>query len=82
MQFKWKHKKHVPADDRLHLGFVAQEVEEVVPEAVTQGRDGTYLMAYDALVPLLVEAVKEQQSAIQALEKKVLELAKQLEKRK
>lgn len=53
--------------DGYRLGFVAREVAQVVPEAVKIMPDSTGSIAYDALVPLLVEAVKEQQEQIDAL---------------
>ncbi|HMY72776.1 MAG TPA: tail fiber domain-containing protein, partial [Blastocatellia bacterium] len=43
------------------LGFIAQEVEQVLPEAVHKTADGMYGMNYSAIIPLLVEAIKEQQ---------------------
>ncbi|MBA3810571.1 MAG: tail fiber domain-containing protein [Caulobacteraceae bacterium] len=52
------------------IGFVAQEVETVVPEAVTRpasGSNGTYGVKEGSLVPLLVEAIKEQQTQIDQL---------------
>jgi hypothetical protein len=42
-----------------HVGFVAQEVKEAIPEAVTQTREGTLAVDYTRIIPLLVEAVKE-----------------------
>jgi len=53
--------------DGYRLGLVAQQVERVVPEAVKIMQDSTKAIAYDDLVPLLVEAVKEQQQQIDAL---------------
>lgn len=52
----------------MHLGFSAQAVQSVVPEAVyyTAQRDH-YGVSYGSLVPLLVEALKEQQVQIEAL---------------
>jgi hypothetical protein len=51
------------------IGFIAQEVEQVVPEIVT--RDNTKeeyrSVKYDKLVALLVEAIKEQQKQIDSL---------------
>ncbi|MDB5274605.1 MAG: hypothetical protein JWO58_2972 [Chitinophagaceae bacterium] len=47
-----------------NLGFIAQEVLQVVPEAVQSDSNGFYSMNYDAIIPLLVEAVKEQQQII------------------
>jgi hypothetical protein len=51
-------------DDGRHIGFIAQDVEDVVPEAVTVGSDGTYSMRYQEIIPILVEAIKEQQRTI------------------
>lgn len=44
---------------RTHLGVIAQEVETVFPEAVTTKPDGYKAVDYPALVPVLIEAVKE-----------------------
>ena len=46
------------------IGFVAQELEEVLPELVRKDEAGYYAVNYDGLVPVLVEAVKEQQDEI------------------
>lgn len=52
------------------IGFVAQEVEAVVPEAVSRpkaGTDDVYSMQTSSLLPVLVEAIKEQQREIEQL---------------
>jgi hypothetical protein len=41
------------------VGFIAQEVEEVLPELVSTGKDGFKSVQYANIVPILVEAVKE-----------------------
>ena len=50
------------------LGLIAQEVEDVVPEVVSSDDAGYRMVAYSSLVPLLIEAIKEQQEQIQRLE--------------
>jgi len=51
-----------------HYGFIAQEVKDIVPEAVEYNEEtGLYSMSYTALIPILVEAVKEQQKQIDEL---------------
>ncbi len=40
-------------------GFIAQEVQDAYPEAVTEGQDGYLGIMKDALVPVLVKAVQE-----------------------
>jgi hypothetical protein len=49
-----------------HLGLIAQDVELVAPEAVSE-HDGVKSVAYGNLVGLLVEAIKEQQIQIEDL---------------
>lgn len=49
---------HYTLDGKPSVGFLAQEVEKVVPEAVSV-INGTYAIDYSKIIPLLVEAVKE-----------------------
>jgi hypothetical protein len=42
-----------------HTGLVAQEVLEVLPEAVHKDKEGYYSLAYGNMIGLLVQAVKE-----------------------
>lgn len=59
-------------DENLHLGFSAQDLEQVVPEAVEYFPTmDQYGVSYGALVPVLVEAIKEQQTQIDTLQKQL-----------
>ena len=53
--------------DRTKLGLIAQEVELIVPEVVRTGDDGIKSIEYQNLVPLLIEAIKDQQKQINDL---------------
>ncbi len=53
------------------LGFLAQDVEKVLPELITTAKDGLKSVAYASFVPLLVEAIKAQQAEITALKAQV-----------
>jgi len=55
---------------RRHLGLIAQDVKEVVPEAVDAiGENNKYLgVNYNALIGLLVEAMKEMHLRVEQLE--------------
>jgi len=55
----------------FRLGFIAQAVEKVCPEAVKNMPDGTKAMSYTDLIPVLVEAIKEQQVQIDFLQEKI-----------
>ena len=60
------------------LGFIAQEVEKIVPEIVSKDNtaDAYRSVKYDKLVALLVEAIKEQQKQIDSLKIKVNKLSR------
>ena len=49
------------------IGFIAQEVQEVLPEVVFRGADGYLSVDYSKITPVLVEAVKAQESKISEL---------------
>ncbi len=78
--FNWNQKafpeKDFGAQDEL--GFIAQEVEKIVPEIVIKDKtkDEYRSVKYDKLVALLVEAIKEQQKQINSLKYKVNKLSK------
>lgn len=55
------------SDSGRHIGLIAQEVEEVVPEVVSTDANGMKSLAYANLVAVLIEAVKEQQKQIDML---------------
>jgi hypothetical protein len=53
--------------DKKQVGFIAQEVEEVLPDIITKGEDGMLGMKTESIIPYLVKAVQEQQAEIEAL---------------
>ena len=59
-----------------HSGVSAQEVQKILPEAVCPApADDKYLtVKYDKLIPLLIEAIKEQNETIQKLEQRIKHL--------
>jgi hypothetical protein len=62
--------------DKRTLGFIAQEVEKILPEIVQTENtaEGYKSVQYDKVVALLVEAIKEQQKQINQLKKQVKKL--------
>jgi len=48
-------------------GVIAQDVIEVLPEVTTTRDDGYMAVKYEKMVPLLIEAIKEQQTQINQL---------------
>jgi hypothetical protein len=61
------------------LGFIAQELQQVVPEAVIEGADGVYAVNYNALTPLVIEGMKQQQGNIDVQNKQITEQQKRIE---
>ena len=53
------------------VGVIAQEVLEVLPEAVTTRDNGYLAVDYHKIIPLLVEAVKELSNKVSELETKL-----------
>ncbi len=49
------------------VGVIAQEVEAVLPEAVSEDAQGYKSVDYSKLTPLLIEASKAQQAQIELL---------------
>lgn len=49
--------RHFPVAKQY--GFIAQDLQKVLPEAVVKQSDGYYAVNYIAVVPILVEAVKQ-----------------------
>ena len=63
---------------RHSVGVIAQDVEKILPEAIAERGDGYKSVRYELLVPLLIEAMNEQQSEIEMLKNKVEELCQRL----
>ncbi len=53
--------------DKRYAGVIAQEVEKVLPEVVSEDDDGMKSVAYGNMVGLLIEAIKDQQKQIDEL---------------
>jgi len=62
-------------DTDEHVGVVAQEVQRVIPEAVTENNKGYLLVNNDPIIWTMLNAIKEQQGEFQ---QEQLELAKAL----
>ena len=59
----WKDKPGVT------IGLIAQEVEEVYPELVTESKDGYKKIDYPKMIPILLEAIKELKARVEELER-------------
>jgi len=69
----------------LDIGFVAQDLASLVPEAVYTPSDESkdlWAVDYTRLVPVLTKAIQEQQATIKRLEEKIEAIEAQLNKSK
>lgn len=71
--YNWR--EDMPANeglsDVMQYGLIAQELEKVIPELVDTDEEGWKSVSYSHLVPVLIEALKEQQSEIEVLKSTV-----------
>ena len=83
VRYTWKPVAERPVGKDLNLplnveqvGFLAQDLEKVVPEAVNvpATADQTYSINEDKLIPILVQAIKDQQVEIQKLNARIGQL--------
>ena len=76
VSFGWKDN----SDNKTHLGLIAQEVAEVVPEVVYRDAnpDTALGMNYAELVPVLIKAVQEQQTQLTQRNQTITQLTKRL----
>ncbi len=71
----YQYKTEAFKDRNFHVGmtygFIAQELKEVLPNSVTLQSDGYYSVNYISLIPVLTQAIKEQQKQIEELKAKL-----------
>lgn len=58
----------------LRHGFLAQDLKEVFPDLVSQDESGFYSIDYIGMIPIMLEAMKEQQTQIAQLKEKIAQL--------
>jgi hypothetical protein len=61
---------------RMNMGMMAQELESVIPEVVTEGLNGMKGVAYGNMAGLFVEAIKALQLQINIITKQIGQLSK------
>jgi hypothetical protein len=66
--------------NKPQVGVIAQEVESVLPEAVSEDEAGYKQVNYKGLIPLLIEAIKELEQTVSSQAKKLQELTAMIEK--
>ena len=69
VQYEKKASMQATAYDRYEIGFIAQELQLLMPTLVSEGTDAakTLAVSYTELIPVLTKALQEQQAQIEAL---------------
>lgn len=78
VDYKWKPTSRNYDHEAVHTGFIAQEVQQIIPDAVLAADgegDMLYLYKWE-IVPYLTKAVQELHAEVQALKQQLLELQK------
>lgn len=77
VSYFWNEKgKKKGGNAQLQYGLVAQEVEKVLPNIVSTDNEGYKSVNYNELIPLLLQAVQEQDKKITELQKEIQLLKK------
>jgi hypothetical protein len=80
VSFRWRTREFPSQrfNEGAQIGFIAQEVEQVLPQLVLSNREGYLSVDYSHITPVLVEALKEQQQQIETQQASIISLEKRL----
>jgi len=69
VNFEWRTSEYpnMGFTDGTQVGFIAQDVEKIIPELVTTDDKGYKGISYERIAPVIVSAMQEQQEEIDAL---------------
>jgi hypothetical protein len=75
VSFKYKKTDETPTshyrDDEMHYGFIAEEVEKVMPELVVYDKGQPYSIKYHEMYALLLAEIKSLKAEVECLKMKV-----------
>ena len=69
IRFKWKDGR----DSLTHIGYAAQQVEKVLPDAVKTNADGYKTVNYDEVQTLKISALEQEVAELKALIKTLID---------
>jgi len=68
--FDWKKSDSI-LNIKEDVGFIAQDVQKVIPELVREDKNGMLSMRHQGITPILLEAIKELKAEIEELKKQI-----------
>ena len=68
--------------NRKRIGFLAQDIEKVLPELVQKDENGVMSIDYIGFIPIIIESIKEMQSTIDAQQLQIEALLSMLDNEK
>jgi len=68
--YDWNDKQNTYEVGSKDFGVIAQEIQEVLPELVTERDNGYLAVKYEKIVPLLIESIKELKQEIDDIKQK------------
>ncbi len=68
--FDWKKSDSI-LDIKEDIGFIAQDVQKVLPELVRKNENGKLSLRHQGIAPILLEAIKELKAEIEYLKKNI-----------
>jgi len=74
--YKYKNRE----DEVDNHGFVAQEIEKVIPELVVNQNDGLKGIMYTSLIPILTKSIQEMDAVTEELKSRIEQVERFLEK--
>ena len=68
VNFQWN------VDESEDIGFIAQDIQNIIPESIETDWDSNLIFKYEKLIPILTKAIQEQTIIIKQLEQRILNL--------
>jgi hypothetical protein len=69
--YNWKNGfEEIHSHTGTDVGVIAQEIEQILPQIVTNRDNGFKAVQYEKIIPLLIESIKELSAKVDRLENK------------
>jgi hypothetical protein len=79
VRFSWHNSTAKQLPNGKQTGFIAQEVESVIPDSVRTDKGGWKSVAYTTIIPYVIEGVKEMHLEIESQSKQIDDQSKQID---